>query len=156
MTNWHTNMTKEEFIRENNITNRTFLQVNTNKNSGGYYGSTTGWIGHAKLEGYYSSNKDTKIKLIFGFNIGTGDLEYLPSELRKVTLQDLLTMSDKNLSLSIFLQSDMHPQEIDWNFVQFIKSCKILEWSLNDDKLIVDVEHSTIRRQTIRIITKIL
>ncbi len=29
MTNWHTNMTKEEFIRENNITNRTFLQVNT-------------------------------------------------------------------------------------------------------------------------------
>ncbi|QIY92216.1 hypothetical protein [Chryseobacterium gallinarum] len=79
---------KENFLKENNIkSHKTLVRVNSDNynNSGGYYGSSNGWIGRVVLDGYVSSSIE-KIKVSFG----DGDSwEYYPCELQILSIEDL-------------------------------------------------------------------
>lgn len=79
---------KEKFLKENNIKNlKTLVRVSSDKykNSGGYYGSSNGWIGQVVIGGYVSSSMHEKLKVSFG----DGDSwEYYPDELQVLSIEN--------------------------------------------------------------------
>ncbi len=127
---------KVNFLKENNIkSHKTLVRVNSENynNSGGYYGSSNGWIGRVILDGYVSSSMHEKLKVSFC----DGDSwEYYPHELHIVTIDELTTMKDKVKSLKLLLGSNIINFKSNY-FLGSVVFDTLLDWYIEDGILII-------------------
>lgn len=127
---------KECFIKENNIRNlKTLVRVNSDnyKNTGGYYGSSNGWIGTIMLSGYVSSSMHKKLYVSFG----NGDsCEYFPSELEIVTIEDLKSIGDVKKSFKLLMRSDFIKFK-SYSFLERLVLENLIDWQLLNNILTV-------------------